>query len=33
VNEDETTHVRLSGPSKVVAEHHTAFLAWLKSAK
>jgi len=33
VNEDETTHVRLSGPSKVVAGHHAAFLAWLKSAK
>ena len=32
VNEDETTHVRLSGPAKVVAEHHAAFVAWLKSA-
>ena len=33
VNEDETTHVRLSGPAKVVAAHHAAFVAWLKSAK
>ena len=32
VNEDETTHVRLSGPAKVVAEQHAAFVAWLKSA-
>ncbi len=33
VNEDETTHVRLSGPAKVVSTHHAAFVAWLKSAK
>ena len=33
VNEDETTHVRLSGPAKAVAAHHAAFVAWLKSAK
>ena len=33
VNEDETTHLRLSGPAKVVAAHHEAFVAWLKSAK
>ena len=33
VNDDETTHVRLSGRAKVVAANHAAFLAWLKSAK
>ena len=33
VNADETTHVRLSGPAKVVAAHYDAFLTWLKSAK
>ena len=33
VNAGETTHVRLSGPAKVVAGHHEAFLTWLKSAR
>ena len=33
VNEDETTHVRLSGPATTVEAHRAAFEAWLKSAK
>jgi hypothetical protein len=33
VHEDETTHVRLSGPEKTVTQHHAEFLKWLQSAK
>jgi hypothetical protein len=32
VQPDETTHIRFSGPEKVVAAHHEAFITWLKSA-
>ena len=30
---EEATHVRFSGPEKVVAKHHPAFEKWIKSAK
>jgi hypothetical protein len=33
VVKDEATHVRLSGPEKVVAKHYPAFEKWIKSAK
>ena len=31
--EDETTHVRISGPEMVVEKHKKDFEAWLKSLK
>ena len=30
---DEATHVRLSGPEKVVGKHYPAFEKWIKGAK
>ena len=33
VTKDEATHVRLSGPEKVVEKHKKAFETWLKSLK
>ncbi|MGL6074549.1 MAG: hypothetical protein ACRC8S_10355 [Fimbriiglobus sp.] len=33
VQEDETTHIRLSGPSPIVGANYDAFQAWLKAAK
>jgi hypothetical protein len=33
VNEDETTHLRLSGPKALVAKQYDEFMKWLKSAK
>jgi len=33
VTKDETTHIRLSGPAKVVDKHYADAIAWVKSLK